>query len=67
VELLYVTLKRFGLLVTPNAGLNPAFFNSPLRANRPAVFNPHFMSEYAVPVSLLSAAAFVDLLACKVP
>jgi hypothetical protein len=25
------------------------------------------MSEYAVPISLLSAAAFVDLLACKVP
>ena len=27
-------------------------------ANRLAVFNPHFMSEYAVPISLLSAAAF---------
>src|SRR5258706_10013544 len=25
------------------------------------------MSEYAVPINLLSAAAFVDLLACKVP
>ena len=36
-------------------------------ANRLAVFNPHFMSEYAVPISLLRAAAFVDLLACKVP
>jgi hypothetical protein len=35
-------------------------------ANRLTVFNPHLMSEYAVPISLLCAAAFVDLLACKV-
>jgi hypothetical protein len=34
-------------------------------ANRLAVFNPHFMSEYAVPISLPSAAAFVIYLLAK--
>jgi hypothetical protein len=35
-------------------------FLTPLApANRLAVFNPHFMSEYAVPISLLSAAALL--------
>src|SRR5215468_5152107 len=38
VELLSVT-KRLVLLVTPNAGLNAAFLNSPAPANRLAVFS----------------------------
>ena len=32
-------LKRLVLLVTPNAGLNAAFLNSPTPANRLAVFS----------------------------
>jgi hypothetical protein len=32
-------LKRLVLLVTPNAGLNAAFFNSAAPANRQAVFS----------------------------
>jgi hypothetical protein len=43
------------------------FLTSLPPANRLAVFNPHFMYKHAVPISLLSAAAFVDLLAAKSP
>jgi hypothetical protein len=39
VELLDVALNESCFpLVTPNAGLNAAFFNSPAPAHRPAVF-----------------------------
>jgi hypothetical protein len=34
-------VKRFGLLITPKAGLNAAFLNSLPSAKRLAAFNPH--------------------------
>jgi len=49
VELLYVTLKKLVLLVTPNAGLNAAFFNSPAPANRLAVLSTAWRSASAGP------------------